>query len=63
MSYLANEQPLVSAIIYYYNSQIPTMTFCKAFLDTLNKHSYLDFTSISLGKQKMLNGVLKDYTI
>lgn len=63
MSYLANEQPLVSAIIYYYNSQIPTMSFCNAFWDTLKKHSYLDFTSISLGKHKILNGVLKDYNV
>ena len=63
MSYLTNEQPLVNAIIYYYNNQIPTIAFCEAFFSALKKHSYLDFASISLGKQKIMNGVLKDYTV
>lgn len=63
MSYFENEQPLVNAIIYYYNNQIPTIAFCEAFFSALKKHSYLDFASISLGKQKIMNGILKDYTV
>lgn len=63
MSYLANEQPLIGAIIYYYNDNVPTMTLCETFLSTLKEHSYLDFACISLGKHKIMNGVLKDYIV
>lgn len=64
MGYDANEQPMVSAIIYYYDEETSTsVEFVRKFLYVLGKSGYDAITNIELGKQHLVEGVLKGYIV
>lgn len=64
MGYDANEQPMVSAIIYYYDEQTSTsVEFVRKFLYVLEESGYDAITNIELGKQHLVEGVLKGHIV
>lgn len=64
MGYEAYEQPMIKATIYYYDKgNCTSLEFSENLLLTLKKYGYDDITNIDLGKQKLVNGIIKDYVV
>lgn len=64
MGYQTYEKPMVSGVVYYYDTDnFNSLEFCEKILLSLKKHGYDDITNIRLGKHKLVGGILKDYVV
>lgn len=64
MGYEAYEQPMVRAILYYYDKgNSASLEFCEKLLLTLKEYGYNDISNIELGKHMLIDGLLKDYVV
>lgn len=64
MGYESYEEPLIRAIIYYYDKgKCTSSEFIKNIFLVFKKYGYDDITNIELGKEKSVDGMLEDYVV
>lgn len=64
MGYEPNEQPMISAYVYYYDKgNCSSLKFCENLLFAFKKYGYSNITNIELGKHKLVKGILRDYVV
>lgn len=64
MGYESYEQPMISAILYYYDKgNCTSLEFSEKIFFAFEKYGYKDITNIELGKHKLVDGILKDYVV
>lgn len=64
MGYESYEQPMISAILYYYDKgNCTSLEFSEKIFLAFEKCGYNDITNIELGKHKLVDGILNDYIV